>query len=78
MPVQSFKRTILITGSTDGIGKQTALDLATHPDNYVIVHGRSEEKCEATREQIIKETGNRANIDYIAADLSIMKEVGVF
>ncbi|KAE9420436.1 hypothetical protein Angca_007355 [Angiostrongylus cantonensis] len=46
MPVSSFKRTILITGSTDGIGKQTAIDLATHPDNRVIIHGRSEEKCE--------------------------------
>ncbi|KAJ1370989.1 hypothetical protein KIN20_032846 [Parelaphostrongylus tenuis] len=75
MPVSSFKRTILITGSTDGIGKQTAIDLATHPDNRVIIHGRSEEKCEATRDYIIKETGNASNVDYIAADFCVMKEV---
>lgn len=49
MPQSSFKRTILITGSTDGIGKQTATDLAAHPDNRVIIHGRSEEKCEVSR-----------------------------
>ncbi|EYB95568.1 hypothetical protein Y032_0158g3243 [Ancylostoma ceylanicum] len=74
----SFKRTILITGSTDGIGKQTATDLAAHPDNRVIIHGRSEEKCEATRDHIVKETGNPTNVDYIACDLSIMKEVAHF
>ncbi|RCN49144.1 hypothetical protein ANCCAN_04716 [Ancylostoma caninum] len=74
MPQSSFKRTILITGSTDGIGKQTATDLAAHPDNRVIIHGRSEEKCEATRDHIVKETGNPSNVDYIACDLSIMKE----
>ncbi|XGW07150.1 hypothetical protein V3C99_017006 [Haemonchus contortus] len=78
MPVSSFKRTILITGSTDGIGKQTATDLAAHPDNRVIIHGRSEEKCETTRDQIVKETGNPTNVDYIAADLSVMKEVAHF
>ncbi|VDM69812.1 unnamed protein product [Strongylus vulgaris] len=78
MPESSFKRTILITGSTDGIGKQTAIDLAAHPDNRVIIHGRSEEKCEATRDHIIKETGNPTNVDYIACDLSIMKEARFF
>ncbi|KJH48693.1 oxidoreductase, short chain dehydrogenase/reductase family protein [Dictyocaulus viviparus] len=78
MPVLPFKRTILITGSTDGIGKQTAIDLAAHPDNHVIIHGRSVEKCEITRDHIIKETGNATNIDYIAADLSVMKEVAHF
>lgn len=45
MTTINYKRTILITGATDGIGKQTALDLAAHPDNFVIIHGRTEEKC---------------------------------
>ncbi|PIO61084.1 hypothetical protein TELCIR_17401 [Teladorsagia circumcincta] len=29
---------------------------------------------QATRDQIVKETGNPTNVDYIAADLSVMKE----
>ncbi|CAD6193926.1 unnamed protein product [Caenorhabditis auriculariae] len=70
-----YKRTILITGSTDGIGRQTALDLAAHPDNFVVLHGRSAEKCEATREFITRENGNKTNVDYVVADLSVMKEV---
>ncbi|KAE9412102.1 hypothetical protein Angca_001638, partial [Angiostrongylus cantonensis] len=30
---------------------------------------------QATRDNIIKETGNSSNVDYVAADLSVMKEV---
>ncbi|KAK6040435.1 hypothetical protein COOONC_22060, partial [Cooperia oncophora] len=33
---------------------------------------------DATRDQIVKETGNPTNVDYIAADLSSMKEVAHF
>ncbi len=36
-------RTVLVTGSTDGIGLQTALELA-RMDAKVIIHGRSEER----------------------------------
>ena len=36
-------RTVLVTGSTDGIGLQTALELA-RMDANVIVHGRTEER----------------------------------
>jgi NAD(P)-dependent dehydrogenase (short-subunit alcohol dehydrogenase family) len=37
---------VLVTGSTDGIGKQTALELA-RGGAHVIVHGRSEERAAA-------------------------------
>lgn len=73
-----FKKTILITGSTDGIGKQTALELAAHQkDNFVIVHGRNKEKCEATINYIVQENNlpNKANLDYVVADFSDLKEV---
>ncbi|PAV61492.1 hypothetical protein WR25_11327 isoform C [Diploscapter pachys] len=70
------RRTILITGSTDGIGRQTAADLAAHPENFVIIHGRSEEKCLAAKEFIANECGgSRTNLDFVVADLSVLSEV---
>lgn len=73
-----FKRTILVTGSTDGIGKQAVFELAARQkENFVIVHGRSKEKCEATIDYIVKGNNlpNRSNLDYIVADFSELKEV---
>ena len=40
-------KTILITGATDGIGKQTALNIAQAGHSITIV-GRNKEKCEQT------------------------------
>ncbi|VDN54249.1 unnamed protein product [Dracunculus medinensis] len=71
------KRIILITGSTDGIGRQTALELAAHHTNFVIIHGRNAKKCEAAIDYIIKENKleNRSNLDYVVADFSDLYEV---
>jgi NAD(P)-dependent dehydrogenase (short-subunit alcohol dehydrogenase family) len=66
-------KTILITGSTDGIGKQTAIDLA-EMGATVIVHGRNMEKTITTAEEISEITGNRA-VDYFVADFSSLKAV---
>ncbi len=52
-----IQRTILVTGSTDGIGKQTALELAQE-GHVLIVHGRSLEKSAAVRDEIIHHSGN--------------------
>ncbi|VDN19610.1 unnamed protein product [Gongylonema pulchrum] len=74
----NFKRTILITGSTDGIGRQTALELAVHSkENFVIVHGRSEEKCQAAIDYIMREAklNDKSNLDFVVADFSDLKEV---
>ncbi|PLX14846.1 MAG: dehydrogenase [Marinilabiliales bacterium] len=66
-------KTILITGSTDGIGKQTALDLALK-GHEIIVHGRNELRGKSIAEEIISQSGNE-NIHYINADFSKFGEV---
>ena len=60
--------TVLITGSTDGIGKETARQLALK-GWQVILHGRSEQRCKSTVEEIRKATGN-SDIKYVCADLT--------
>ncbi len=44
-------KTILITGSTDGVGKETA-KLLLKKGHEVIIHGRNLEKVKATREEL--------------------------
>ncbi len=44
--------TILVTGATDGIGKETALGLARQGAR-VILHGRSPERLDITRDEFI-------------------------
>jgi NAD(P)-dependent dehydrogenase (short-subunit alcohol dehydrogenase family) len=64
---------VLVTGSTDGIGRQTALDLAGMGAR-VILHGRSQERLDAVREDIRQATGSEA-LDTICADFSSLKQV---
>ena len=44
-------KTIIITGGTDGIGKQTALNIALQK-HHVIIVGRNEDKCESVCSEI--------------------------
>jgi NAD(P)-dependent dehydrogenase (short-subunit alcohol dehydrogenase family) len=64
---------VLITGSTDGIGKQTAIELA-RLGATVLLHGRSAERGKAAMEEVRRITGSD-NLDYVAADLSSQKQV---
>ncbi len=48
---------ILVTGSTDGIGKQTAHDLAAMGAT-VLLHGRLRERAVSTLQEIYAATGN--------------------
>ncbi len=64
------KKTILITGSTDGIGKQTAIELLKLGAK-VLIHGKSQEKIEKT----IKELSKYGNVRAYRADFSSLKEI---
>ncbi|WP_430409498.1 SDR family NAD(P)-dependent oxidoreductase [Kordia sp.] len=61
-------KTIVITGSTDGIGKLAATKLAKD-GHQIIVHGRSEEKLQKTLAEI-KEISGNTSVDGVISDLS--------
>ena len=60
---------VLVTGATDGLGRRVAFDLAA-AGATVLLHGRSRERLEATRE----ESGSEKLGSYLA-DLSSLGEV---
>jgi NAD(P)-dependent dehydrogenase (short-subunit alcohol dehydrogenase family) len=66
-------RTVLVTGSTDGIGKETALKLACKGAE-VILHGRNKEKVLAVQEEIRHRTGND-RLNFILADLTSQHQI---
>ena len=66
-------KTIIITGATDGIGKQTALNVAEYK-HHVIIVGRNEQKCKTVCEEISKKSSNN-NIEYMVCDLSLISDV---
>lgn len=66
-------KTILITGSTDGIGKLAAIKLAKD-GNKVYLHGRSSAKLEKVIHEV-KEASNNQNIEGFVADFSDMQAV---
>jgi NAD(P)-dependent dehydrogenase (short-subunit alcohol dehydrogenase family) len=69
-------KTILITGSTDGIGKQTAYELAAMGAT-VIIHGRDSVKGESVVKQLIEKTGNKKIFLHIA-DLASQYQIRKF
>ena len=68
-----MKKTILITGSTDGIGKVTALKFAK-AGHKVYVHGRNSAKLEKVIAEI-KKSSNNENIGGFLADFSDLEAV---
>ncbi len=68
-----MSKTILITGSTDGIGKLTALNLATQ-GHTIYTHGRNEVKVAAVVSEI-KKASNNQNIHGLVADFSDLEAV---
>ena len=66
-------KTILITGSTDGIGLKTALELASL-GHEVVVHGRNEEKVQRARDAI-RQAAPDAMLHIVHADLTNLDAV---
>lgn len=71
-------KTILVTGSTDGIGREIAMQLA-QMGHKVLIHGRDQEKGARVLDEINRESCNENLSLYIAdfADLSSVNQMGV-
>ena len=67
------EKTILVTGATDGIGKQTALELARQGAR-LLLHGRDARRGAAVVEEISRATGN-SKLEFYLADLSSQKQI---
>lgn len=67
-----MKKTILITGSTDGIGLETAKELAGL-GHKVLIHGRNEKKLQDAAEAIKSSAGD-VELESYLADLSSLKQ----
>ena len=65
------QRVILVTGSTGGLGRETALALAQAGD-HVILHGRNEQRAQDVLRQI-QEDG-RGSARFYRADLASLEE----
>jgi NAD(P)-dependent dehydrogenase (short-subunit alcohol dehydrogenase family) len=66
---------ILITGSTDGLGKLIATDVARQ-GAVVLLHGRDPGKGRSVLDEIARETGNE-NLKYYNGDYSSLHEVSL-
>jgi NAD(P)-dependent dehydrogenase (short-subunit alcohol dehydrogenase family) len=66
-------QTILVTGASDGLGKELARELAQRGAT-VFVHGRSEERVEAAIADIARTTGSGRLVPFLA-DLSSLAAV---
>jgi NAD(P)-dependent dehydrogenase (short-subunit alcohol dehydrogenase family) len=64
---------ILVTGATDGIGRETAHGLA-QVGATVLLHGRNQEKGEATLQAVRQATGSD-KLELYLADFSSLREV---
>ena len=67
------RKTILVTGSTDGIGRATARALAER-GCAVIVHGRDEKRAAEAARELAAVTGSR-QVTWVAGDFGSLAEV---
>jgi len=65
------QRVVLVTGSTGGLGRETALALARAGD-HVIIHGRNADRAEEVIQQI--EEDGRGSAKFYQADFASLEE----
>lgn len=68
-------RVVLITGSTDGLGREVALELA-EPGTLILVHGRNRERGEEVVRAIREAGGNARFHQADLADIDQVKALG--
>lgn len=68
-------KTILITGSTDGIGKLAAIKLAKE-GHELLLHGRNSKKLESTIAEV-KEVSNNEKVSGLISDFSDLKSINL-
>ena len=66
-------KTVLVTGATDGIGKELSRMFA-HTGATLILHGRNPERLATTLKEITEESGNSA-IQTVRADFASLSQV---
>ncbi len=71
--IKPVKKTILITGSTDGIGLETAKALAAQ-GHHILLHGRNTAKL-TEAEKTVTELSSGGSVESYLADLSLIPEV---
>jgi NAD(P)-dependent dehydrogenase (short-subunit alcohol dehydrogenase family) len=69
---QQAERTALVTGGTDGIGKEVARGLARAGHRVIIIGRDAEKGVRAARE--IQQAARNPNVEFLQADLSLMRE----
>jgi len=74
-PLSYAGKTVLVTGSTDGLGRELALSLAA-AGAHVIVHGRNAERGQAVVAEITE--SGKGSARFIAADFASMQAVRDF
>src|SRR5919199_781621 len=67
------EKTILVTGATDGLGRRVSRELAARGAT-VLLHGRSEERLEATHREVHEHAGSEKLHCYLA-DFSSLEQV---
>lgn len=69
-----MRKIVLITGSTAGIGKETAVGIARQPGYLVVLHGRNAARAQAAVQDVKRQSGNEA-VEFMLADFSSPTEV---
>lgn len=75
-PVMATNKRVIITGTTSGIGKATAEELARR-EAHVYMANRNMKKCEKIRDEIILQTKNK-HVYCLECDLSSLESIQNF